>query len=122
MYPTGALNAGYVDWKYLNNTRVAPATGLANATVTFTMPATGGTYEIRLLANIETSAEKLLLLILAGQPEFAERLNDPGLRQLKQRVALRCEIAPFELPETGALRLWLNVWLRPADVSQSKRG
>jgi general secretion pathway protein A len=58
--------------------------------------------EIRLLANIETSAEKLLLLILAGQPEFAERLNDPGLRQLKQRVALRCEIAPFELPETGA--------------------
>jgi len=58
--------------------------------------------EIRLLANIETSEEKLLLLILAGQPEFAERLNDPGLRQLKQRVALRCEIAPFELPETGA--------------------
>ena len=58
--------------------------------------------EIRLLANIETSEEKLLLVILAGQPEFAERLNDPGLRQLKQRVALRCEIAPFELPETGA--------------------
>jgi len=58
--------------------------------------------EIRLLANIETSEDKLLLVILAGQPEFAERLNDPGLRQLKQRVALRCEIAPFELPETGA--------------------
>ena len=58
--------------------------------------------EIRLLANIETTTDKLLLLILAGQPEFAERLNDPGLRQLKQRVALRCEIAPFELPETGA--------------------
>jgi general secretion pathway protein A len=58
--------------------------------------------EIRLLANIETAEHKLLLLILAGQPEFAERLNDPGLRQLKQRVALRCEIAPFELPETGA--------------------
>jgi len=58
--------------------------------------------EIRLLANIETSEEKLLLVILAGQPEFAEKLNDPGLRQLKQRVALRCEIAPFDLPETGA--------------------
>lgn len=58
--------------------------------------------EIRLLANIETSADKLLPLILAGQPEFADRLNDPGLRQLKQRVALRCEIAPFELAETGA--------------------
>jgi general secretion pathway protein A len=58
--------------------------------------------EIRLLSNIETASDKLLLLILAGQPEFAETLNDPGLRQLKQRVALRCEIAPFELPETGA--------------------
>jgi general secretion pathway protein A len=58
--------------------------------------------EIRLLANMETSEDKLLLVILAGQPEFAERLNDPALRQLKQRVALRCEIAAFELPETGA--------------------
>ena len=58
--------------------------------------------EIRLLANIETPTEKLLPLVLAGQPELAERLEEPGLRQLKQRVALRCEIAPFELPETAA--------------------
>ncbi len=58
--------------------------------------------EIRLLANIETHTEKLLPLVLAGQPELAARLNDPSLRQLKQRVALRCEIAPFELPETAA--------------------
>ena len=58
--------------------------------------------EVRLLANIETSTEKLLPLVLAGQPEFAAKLNDPGLRQLKQRVALRCEIAPFELSETAA--------------------
>jgi type II secretory pathway predicted ATPase ExeA len=58
--------------------------------------------EIRLLANIETTTEKLLLLVLAGQPEFAARLNEPDLRQLKQRVALRCQIAAFELQETGA--------------------
>ena len=58
--------------------------------------------EVRLLANIETPAEKLLPLVLAGQPELADRLNDPTLRQLKQRVALRCEIAPLELPETAA--------------------
>jgi len=58
--------------------------------------------EIRLLANIETSTEKLLVVILAGQPEFADRLNEPGLRQLKQRVALRCEIAPFQISETAA--------------------
>jgi hypothetical protein len=58
--------------------------------------------EVRLLANIETHTEKLLPLVLAGQPEFAARLNDASLRQLKQRVALRCEIAPFELPETAS--------------------
>lgn len=58
--------------------------------------------EIRLLANIETPTQKLLPLILAGQPELADRLNEPSLRQLKQRIALRCEITPFTLPETAA--------------------
>ena len=58
--------------------------------------------EIRLLANIETAEQKLLPLVLAGQPELADRLNDPQLRQLKQRVALRCEIGPFALGETAA--------------------
>ena len=57
--------------------------------------------EIRLLANIETPTEKLLPLVLAGQPELAQRLEDPNLRQLKQRVALRCEIRPFDLSETA---------------------
>jgi type II secretory pathway predicted ATPase ExeA len=58
--------------------------------------------EVRLLANVETTTQKLLPLVLAGQPELAGRLNDPALRQLKQRVALRCEIAPFELAETAS--------------------
>src|SRR3954462_1105573 len=58
--------------------------------------------EVRLLANIETATQKLLPLVLAGQPELSDRLNDPALRQLKQRVALRCEIAPFDLHETAA--------------------
>ena len=58
--------------------------------------------EVRLLGNIETSEEKLLPLILAGQPELSVRLEDAGLRQLKQRVALRCVLAPLQLPETGA--------------------
>jgi hypothetical protein len=55
-----------------------------------------------LLANIETADEKLLPLVLAGQPELSARLEDGGLRQLKQRVALRCEIEPFQLSETAA--------------------
>jgi general secretion pathway protein A len=58
--------------------------------------------EIRLLANIDTDTEKLLPVVLAGQPELADRLNDPSLRQLKQRVSLRCELAPLTLPETAS--------------------
>ena len=58
--------------------------------------------EIRLLANIETPDTKLLPLILLGQPELADRLNDPSLRQLKQRVSLRCSLQPLTLRETAA--------------------
>ena len=57
--------------------------------------------EIRLLANIETDDQKLLSVIIAGQPELADRLNEQALRQLKQRVALRCELRPLTLHETA---------------------
>jgi general secretion pathway protein A len=58
--------------------------------------------EVRLLANIESASEKLLSIILAGQPELATRLNHPSLRQLKQRIGLRCALAPLTLSETTA--------------------
>ncbi len=58
--------------------------------------------EIRLLANFETDTEKLLPLVLAGQPELTARLEQTDFRQLKQRVALRCELAPLEPQETAA--------------------
>lgn len=58
--------------------------------------------EIRLLANIETNDEKLMTLIIAGQPELAERLNDQALRQLKQRIALRCALRQLSPQETAA--------------------
>jgi general secretion pathway protein A len=58
--------------------------------------------EIRLLANIESASEKLLSIILAGQPEFADRLNQSSLRQLKQRVGLRCALRPLRHDETTA--------------------
>jgi general secretion pathway protein A len=57
--------------------------------------------EIRLLTNIETADEKLLPLVLAGQPEFGTRLDEPGLLQFKQRVALRCEVSALDLNETA---------------------
>jgi general secretion pathway protein A len=56
--------------------------------------------ELRLLVNIETDSTKLLSLVIAGQPELADRLNDPALRQFKQRVALRCALKPLTSAET----------------------
>jgi general secretion pathway protein A len=56
--------------------------------------------EIRLLTNLETSTEKLLQIVLAGQPELEEKLKLPQLRQLRQRITLRCRTAPLSLEET----------------------
>jgi type II secretory pathway predicted ATPase ExeA len=58
--------------------------------------------EIRLLGNIEAPSARLLPLVLAGQPELAQRLDEPALTQLKQRVTLRCELTPFTLMDTAA--------------------
>ena len=58
--------------------------------------------EIRLLANIETALEKLLPVVLVGQPELADRLNTSSLRQLKQRVALRCTLPPLDAAATAS--------------------
>jgi general secretion pathway protein A len=56
--------------------------------------------EIRLLTNLETSTEKLLQVVLAGQPELEEKLNDPQLRQLRQRITLWAKTRPLTLLET----------------------
>jgi general secretion pathway protein A len=58
--------------------------------------------EVRLLANIETAQEKLLSIILVGQPELADRLNQPSQRQIKQRIGLRSTLAPLDAEETAA--------------------
>lgn len=52
--------------------------------------------EVRLLGNLETSKEKLLQILLVGQPELAHALDSPELRQLKQRIGLRCTLRPLE--------------------------
>jgi type II secretory pathway predicted ATPase ExeA len=58
--------------------------------------------EIRLLANLETSDQKVFPVVLAGQPELADRLNAVNLRQLKQRVGLRCVLGALDVRETAA--------------------
>ena len=59
--------------------------------------------EIRLLTNLETTSEKLLQILLVGQPELDEKLDSIELRQLKQRIALRSQLQPLDLDETTGL-------------------
>jgi general secretion pathway protein A len=56
--------------------------------------------EIRLLTNLETADEKLLQILLVGQPELDQKLDSVELRQLKQRIALRSHLAALDLNET----------------------
>lgn len=62
--------------------------------------------EIRLLLNFETNREKLLQVILCGQPELHDLLSQPELRQLKQRVSLKCSIKTLTPHETGEYIRW----------------
>jgi general secretion pathway protein A len=66
--------------------------------------------EIRLLLNLETPREKLLQIILAGQPELEIKLKRHELRQLRQRITIRCRTAPLTLEQThGYIRERLRV-------------
>jgi type II secretory pathway predicted ATPase ExeA len=56
--------------------------------------------EIRLLSNLETTSDKLLQIILVGQPELDEKLDSAKLRQLKQRIAVRTRLSALDANET----------------------
>jgi general secretion pathway protein A len=56
--------------------------------------------ELRMLLNLQSGEGSLLQIVLCGQPEFEETLKRPELRQLRQRIALRCRTAPLTLEET----------------------
>ena len=62
--------------------------------------------EVRFLTNLETAEDKLLQIVLVGQPELDEKLDSVGLRQLKQRIALRARLDPW-------------TWRKPGDISNS---
>jgi len=67
--------------------------------------------EIRMLTNLETFTEKLLQIVLVGQTELEQRLKQPQLRQLRQRLTLRAKTHPFNLEETKS---YINQRLRIA--------
>ena len=57
---------------------------------------------IRLLSNLETEKMKLIQIVLVGQPELREKLKLPELRQLNQRIVVRCHLSPLDFEETKA--------------------
>jgi general secretion pathway protein A len=75
--------------------------------------------EVRLLTNLETTEDKLLQILLIGQPELDDKLDSTDLRQLKQRIAMRSHLAPLDLIETRGYvycRLQLAGHPNPADI------
>lgn len=72
--------------------------------------------EIRMLLNLETASEKLLQIVLSGQPELLEKLNLPELRQLKQRISLRYDVHPLTKPEAAE---YIHERLRKAGAKNS---
>lgn len=75
--------------------------------------------EIRLLTNLETTTQKLLQIVLVGQPELDSLLDSPRLRQLKQRVAVRCSLMPLS-PEQS--RTYINYRIQRAGLTTSAEG
>jgi general secretion pathway protein A len=71
---------------------------------------------VRMLSNFETTNQKLMQILLVGQPELRDKLDLPELRQLKQRVGLRCHIAPLSPEET---RLYIRHRLRIAGATDA---
>ena len=72
--------------------------------------------ELRMLLNLQTAEGGLLQIVLCGQPEFEETLKRPELRQLRQRIAMRCRTSPLTLQETQG---YIDARLRVAGGSVS---
>jgi len=70
--------------------------------------------QVRLLSNLETDQRKLLQIVLVGQPELRDKLNSPGLRQLRQRITVRYHLTPLSREET---RRYIDHRLRVAGAN-----
>jgi len=79
--------------------------------------------QLRLLSNLETETEKLIQIVLIGQPELDKVLAEEELRQLKQRITIQWELLPLNLEETrGYIQHRLNVALGKGKVQLTKPG
>ena len=78
--------------------------------------------QLLLLSNLETSTQKLLQIVLVGQPEFEAKLNAQALRQLKQRLVIRATIAPLTAEESRDYILYRLAKVRPVGDPIFTRG
>ena len=77
--------------------------------------------QLRLLSNLETDTEKLIQIVLIGQPELDKVLAKDGLRQLRQRITIKWELLPLNLEETrGYIQHRLNIALGKGKVRFSR--
>ncbi|HUK83828.1 MAG TPA: AAA family ATPase [Verrucomicrobiae bacterium] len=74
--------------------------------------------QVRLLSNLETDHQKLMQIVLMGQPELRDKLAQPELRQLRQRITVRYHLGPLDLSETG---FYINHRLTLAGANGSPR-
>ena len=73
--------------------------------------------QLRLLSNLETARDKLLQIILVGQPELGEKLDSHELRQLDQRITLRCQLVPLSNKEVrGYIQHRINIASRKTGI------
>ena len=88
--------------------------------------------QIRLLSNFETLTEKLLQILLVGQPELKTKLEVPELHQLRQRISLRCSVPRLTLDESRSYirhrlhiaghKMFISSPMTPRSVSRNIRG
>ena len=74
--------------------------------------------QVRLLSNLETDRQKLMQIVLMGQPELREKLRRPELRQLRQRITVRYHLRPLDVNETAS---YINHRLRLAGANGRPR-
>src|SRR6266511_6062473 len=77
--------------------------------------------QLRLLTNLETATEKLLQIILIGQPELTRLLGQPNLRQVAQRITARYHLLPFGEKETRAY-IWRRLQIAGPRVTAFEPG
>ena len=71
--------------------------------------------ELRLLSDLQTNGNKLIQIVLVGQPKLEERLEQPGLHKLSQRIAIRCRLVPLTDEEVG---FYIEARLKTAGLQQ----